>query len=473
MKKGIKILTAFCVMGSLLVFSGCGCKKSSTKKYNLNLEIWGTLDANDAFYEIFDNYKKLNQNIANITYKKISTDTYKKELLDGLASGQGPDIFLMNNTWLPSFKDKIVAAPADQNDPQILNEQKFRDNFVDVAVNDFVDQGKIYAVPLSVDSLGLYYNKDLFNEAGIVSPPSTWNDFISDVRKLTKIDSDGNIVQSGAAIGTAYNINRSTDLLNLIMLQNGTQMISDRGRITFNDSSTANNKTVYPGEDALNFYTQFASPSSPNYTWNPNEHYSIDAFSEGETAMMINYSWHMATVANKSPKLNFAVAPIPQFINTPKVNFANYWGFAVAKNKTPSISGGPQNQASVTNDMRVAEAWRFLTYLTTKPDGAFSPASSATGIGKTVSTNFDPAKNYLEKTGEPAARRDIIELQKSDPRLGAFASGNLIDKSWKESDPDSIEAIFAEMIDQVNKGQATVADAMRTAQTRVQMLSNK
>ncbi len=469
MKYYIKIIILVIFLGGLLTISGCGCKQANPHQYDLSLEIWGTLDEGDALNGIFENYRKIDANISKITYKKIATDTYKKELIDALASGQGPDIFLLNNTWLPSFKDKIVAAPTTQG---VLNEQKFRSNFVDVAANDFINDGKIYAVPLSVNSLGLYYNKDLFNQAGITTPPVDWNQFIDDVRKLTKIDATGEIRQSGAAIGTTYNINRSTDVLNLIMLQRETNMVNDQGRANFNSSIILGNQTAFPGEDALNFYTQFASSSSPNYTWNPNQHYSIDAFAEGHVAMMFNYSWHIATVTNKAPKLNFAVAPVPQFADTPKVNFANYWAFGVAKNKIAEKGSTQSTKPPASNDERVAEAWKFLTYLTTKPDGTFVATSSGIGLGKTLSADFDPAKSYLEKTGEPAARRDIIEIQKNDPTIGVFATDNLIDKSWSESDPSSIEAIFAEMIDQVNKGQSTVSDALKTASTRVQSLSN-
>ncbi len=464
----IKIVSSFFLIVSLMMLSGCGCKQTTPHLYSLKLEVWGTLDEGDALNEIFENYKKINPNIASITYKKIATDTYRKELIDALASGQGPDIFLLNNTWLSSFKDKIVPAPVA---PKVVDEQKFRNNFVDVVASDFLENGKMYAMPLSVDSLGLYYNKDLFNQAGITSPPNNWNEFISDVRKLTHVDSFGEITQSGAAIGTAYNINRSTDVLNLIMLQNGTSMIDERGRVNFSNSTIVNNQTLFPGEEALNFYTQFADSNSPNYTWNPSQHYSLDAFSEGKTAMMFNYSWHMATITDKAPKLNFAVASVPQFTNALRVNFANYWAFAVAKNKTPQTTS--QNSTTpVSNEARVNEAWLLLTYLTTKPDGSFVPTSTGTGLGKTVSANFDPAKSYLSKTGEPAARRDLIEEQKNDPRIGTFALDNLIDKSWKENDPISIEAIFAEMIDQINKGQSGVSDALKKASVRVQSLSN-
>lgn len=469
MKNKSRILATFFVLVTVIVLSGCGCKQKTTHLYDLSLEVWGTLDREVAFRDAFENYKKINPNISSIVYKKISADTYKKELLDALASGQGPDIFFINNAWVPSFQDKIVGAPIDQ---KIINEQKFKNNFVDVAADDFILDGKIYAVPLTVNTLGLFYNKDLFNQAGITSPPRDWNEFIADVIKLTRIDDSGNIIQSGAAIGTAYNINRSTDILNLLMMQNGTKMIDDQGKITFDKSVFVDGKNIFPGENALNFYTQFGKSGSINYTWNNDMHYSIDAFSEGQTAMMFNYSWNIQTVLDKSPKLNFAVAQVPQFENGSKINFANYQGLAVVRNKIPqSAPYGGAPAPNVSNETRIKEAWAFLTYLTTQPDGTFVGTSGSSTMGKVTDPNFDPAKSYLIKSNEPAARRDLIELQKTDPNLGVFAKDNLIAKSWRRIDSASTEAIFGEMIDQINRGQTTVSEALKTAATRVQSLS--
>ncbi|MFA6160159.1 MAG: extracellular solute-binding protein [Parcubacteria group bacterium] len=464
-----KIILAFFFLGVVLIVSGCGCKEKSSHLYDLSLEVWGPLDQELAMREIFDTYTKLNPNIVQINYKKIAYDTYRKELIDALAAGQGPDIFMVNNLWLPAFADKIAPAPTP-TDLKMITEQKFRNNFVDVTASDFVNEGKIYGVPMSVDSLALYYNKDLFNQAGIANPPRTWNEFIDTAIKLTKIDSFGNVVQSGASLGTAYNINRSTDILNLIMIQNGTKMVDERGLASFGSAmsgASLGGGAIYPGEEALNFYTQFADSRSFNYTWNSSMHYSIDAFSEGLTAMMINYSWNIDTVSAKSPKLNFAIAPVPQFENKPAVNVANYWGFVVAKN---AMAKTPPNTPTVSNDTRIKETWQFLTYFSTKPDGSFGGAVSTSGVGQQANPNFDPAVSFLLKTEQPAARRDLIELQKTDAKIGVFAVSNLVAKSWRQKDSTAVESIFAEMIDDVNKGQATVSDAIKTAVQRVNSL---
>lgn len=458
MKK--KLLVPLFLALAILVVSGCGFKQANPKKYTLNLEIWGLFDDTDAFRDIFDAYAKVNPNIGTITYKKLSPDTYKKDLVDAMASDQGPDIFLIHNDWLAGFESRVYPAPVE-----ILSEQRFRENFVDVAAQDFIIQGLVGAVPLSVDSLGLYYNKDLFNEAGITSPPRSWNEFVEAARKMTKIDAQGQIVQSGAAMGTASNINRTTDVLNLLMLQSGTEMVdmTDR-RAKFDQYVSQGESNVSPGENALNFYTQFASRGSAvvPYTWNPRMHYSIDAFSEGTLAMMFNYSWQMDVLASKAPKLNYAVALVPQFANSPQANFANYWGYAVAKKRVPDTRGtNPADAPMVTNDVRAAEAWNFLNFLTTKPQQiAGAPAG------------FDAAVDYLTKTNKPAARRDLIERQKADVRLGAFAQGNLIAKDWYRSDPDSVEVLFAQMIDQINRGQASARDAIKNAAIGVTQTMN-
>lgn len=459
---GVKKIGIVIMLFSFLILSGCGCKETNPKQYKISLEVWGFDDNSDDFAEIFENYKKVDSNIESIEYKKLSADTYKKELIEAMAAGQGPDIFLVHNTWLPDFSDKLTPAPAE-----ILGEQKFEKDFVDVAADDFVKDGQVYAVPLSVDSLGLYYNKDLFNAASITSPPKNWTAFLSNSEKLTRVESNGQISRSGVALGTAYNINRSTDILNMLMLQSKTKMTANDGSASFDQSQLIDGKMISPGENALTFYSDFARSGSGKYSWNRNMHYSIDAFSEGNLAMMFNYSWHIKTIESKSPKLNFAVASIPQFSEGIPVNYANYWAYGVAKNRTSE-----KNSSNVTNDIRIRKAWEFLFYLATKPEKPIQIQSNVAGTTKVkvTNSNYDPASVYAQKTGKPAARRDLVEIQKTDPEIGVFAESNLTAKSWKQVDSEAIESIFLEMIDQVNRGQTTVHEALKTAAARVNQL---
>jgi multiple sugar transport system substrate-binding protein len=471
-KKLNKIKILFLITLASLFFSGCSSSNTSQPQYKIALEVWG-FDDGDVFSEPFQNYSKINPAIKSISYKKqtINVVNYKEELIDALAAGKGPDIFLIHNTWLPVFKDKIAEAPAD-----IVGEQKAKNNFVDVVLSDFNDEGKIFALPLSVDSLALYYNKDLFNEAGITAPPEDWETFGEDARKMTKIDSTGQILQSGAALGTAYNINRATDVLAALMIQNGTEMTdAKKTKASFDLISSktgTGTKIDKPGENALEFYTNFAKTTSANYSWDTRMHYSIDAFSEGKLGMMLNYSWQREAITNKSPKLNFDVAPLPQLPGKSSVSYANYWGFAVAKNKPASVDPQSASQAQsvpVSNDIRIKEAWKLITYLTTKPE--ISPGAPAGNVSsKNGDPGYDTAKKYMEKTAKPAARRDLIEIQKNDVKVGVFARQNLIAKSWYQADAQEIEIIMADMIEKVVGGQLAVTEAIRSGAAKVTQL---
>jgi len=477
MHSKIKIALSITVLGSILLLSGC--LKASDQKYAVNLEIWGVFDDSDSYTGILSEFRMINPYIREIKFRKMDINTYRKDLLNAMAAGQGPDIFMIQNNWLPAFKDKIVSAPE-----WITGEKEFRDQFADVAADDFLDNGQVYGVPLSIDSLALYYNKDFLNAEGIAKPPVTWDELAADVKKLTKVDSYGNIVQQGVAMGTAYNINRSTDVLGLLMMQQGSEMFDKQYKtVTFDQSIMIDGKSVNAGEKAMDFYTQFARSDSPFYAWNPRSHYSIDAFYEGSVAMMLNYSWHAATIENKNAKLNFAVAPVPQFNVAKPVDYSNYWGYVVAKNKLSQSQSGTAT-TPVSNEVRMSEAWEFLKSMTYGSNGKFRIMNSVefmnclakkeknclANYAKEVAIKIDPAADYLEKTSKPAARRDLLEKQMKDPFLGVFAYGNLIAKSWYQEDSDAIETALAEAIDSVNNGMETSSQALTSAANKINKL---
>ena len=416
----------------VLVLGGLG---GNVSQQWATLQFWGTFDDSSFYNEAIRDFEKINPRI-KITYRQFNFEDYEKQLIDSFAAGTGPDIWLMHNTWLPKHYDKIQPLPQELiegEEKPIFTFREFKEQFVDTAVDDLTSGGKIYALPLYVDTLALYYNKDLLNSAGITVPPNNWDEFNDAVKKLIILDEQGNIARAGAAIGTAKNINRSVDILMLLMLQSGVKMTDiDDTYATF--AKPVGGESV--GEQALQYYTDFARQSNEQlYTWNDRQYYSIDAFIGGNAAMMFNYSHHIKTIRDKSARFNFAVAPAPQISNAPfAVNFASYW--------VPTVS--KQSQNSVT-------AWKFLTYLTSAKGATF----------------------YLGKSNRPSARRDLIEQQKTDPDMGVFAMQSLSARSWYQVDNSAIETIFADMIDDVNFGRTTVRDALGTAESKVTVLMSR
>ncbi|HHX58234.1 MAG TPA: extracellular solute-binding protein [Candidatus Moranbacteria bacterium] len=428
-----------------LPLSGC-LKKRFSLPYKMDLEIWGTFDDSSTFQAAISQYKKLNPQIRNITFRKLSSnfDDYEKQLLESLASGSAPDIIYIKNTGLTKHQNKIVPLPVSDQFLRI-----FRDSFVDVAYQDFVSQNQIYAMPLYCDTLALYYNKKIFNQAGITNPPRTWDELREQTKILTKIDDYGNINQSAIALGRAKDpgaINRAGDIFMLMAMQRGADLDKGLNEPTSFDSN--------PGNSALQFFTDFSRGSSDVYTWNSKMDYSIDSFRFGKTAMMINYSYLKDRLQSLDPGLQFDIAPVPQFNQTSQVNFPNYWGLAVVKDKKiPSLDIDPS--ANYTNEDRIREAWSFVNYLTLKP---------------THQSLLDPAREYLNITNKPAARKDLIEEQKNEEFRGIFARQAITAKSWRQPDESAIDKILNDMIEAVNYGYATVQDSLDTADTRINVL---
>jgi multiple sugar transport system substrate-binding protein len=423
---GIAILVFITV---ILILRGTG---NNSEGPRVNLEFWGVFDTYQDFSKTISNFQAIYPNIS-VNYKQFSFEDYEKELINALAEGRGPDILMIHNTWLPKHIDKLVPLPASipPDIPRTMTFREYQNQFVEVAVNDLTRNGQIYAIPLYVDTLALYYNRDLFNNAGITEPPRNWDEFNYAVERLTRFDSFNNIVQAGAAIGTSNNINRSTDILMALMIQSGTQMTDDKNTIaTF--AQSINNIPV--GEIALKYYTDFANPKVKTYTWNDIQDYSIDAFAAGKVAMMFNYSHQTKILNAKNARLNYLIAPMPQISDTNIKNFANYWAVAVSK-KTSAVN----------------EAWKFLSYLSTR-DGILT---------------------YLTETMKPSARRDIIEIQKNDFRLGVFANQSITAKSWYQVDNSAIETIFSEMINNVNSRRMSPSEAISKAQSEVNVLMTK
>jgi multiple sugar transport system substrate-binding protein len=425
------------VIGGLVIFM-LNIRKNAGSSSALNVTIWGT-DAPKAFNDMISSYAGPGSGTsATIKYTQIPAANYHETLLSAIAAGTGPDIFEIGNRDLAQWKSVLTPIPAA--DATTFSLVTLQNDFPTVVNQDFVSGGQIYALPLSIDTLAMIYNKDLLDSAGIATLPKTWTDFDNDVPKLRAINSTGQLTQAAAALGGSQtSIANAPDIVFLMMLQNGTQMTSSDGStVTFTGLSTTANNTGNnsgvaagsPGLGAFNFYLQFANSASQYYTWSDSMGNAKDSFAQGKTAIIFDYSSALADIAAKSPFLNYAVAAMPQPAGaTSAVNYAKYNGLAVNR-----------------NSVNAAAAWSFIISLTTSPTDE---------------------KIYTTDMASPPALRTEIAAAATDPVMSVFAAQALTARSWSEANSTAIDSAMNAAITQVLGGSANSTDALNEAQSTI------
>ncbi|MBI4087694.1 MAG: extracellular solute-binding protein [Candidatus Liptonbacteria bacterium] len=434
-QKQIFILAGIAVVFILIfVVVGLNVRRDSGVREQVSLNFWGT-ESSAAIEKVIQSYKAFRPNV-QVTYKEIDPAKYDGVLVDALAEGAGPDVLYVRNRALPKHMNKLYPIL-----PAQLGLAGFRNFFPAVAEQDFVSASgspatgeakQIFALPLYVDTMATIYNKDLFNQAAIVFPPKTWDEFLSIVPRLKTLNESGQIVRAAAAIGgSEQSVDAGVDLLVLLMLQNGTQMTTNNFSSATFASARDDNKN--PGLAAFNFYLQFANAGSPRYTWNDAQQNSIDSFANGKTAIVFNYKSAIDKIGGKSPFLNVAVAPMLQPTGSETgVNYPRYWGLAVSK-----------------QSKSIGWAWDFALFATTNPDAS---------------------KLYLDATGHPPALRSLIAQKLDDPDMGVFVRQALTAQSWHEADDEIIDRIINDAITRVLSGKADSEHALRQAQDQASQL---
>jgi len=398
----------------------------------VTLEYWRVYDTPDTLEEILTAYRKIHTNVT-INYRTFRYEEYEQELLDALAEDRGPDMFSIPNSWVGRYESKILPMPramkvgivqrVKQDEPPVQSAQvqqgytarQIQSFFVEAVYNDVVRKDVkgdvILGLPYSVDTLALFFNRDLLNNESIDAPPGNWIEFEEAVKKITKVDEEiQKILQSGAAFGGGKSIQRASDIISMLMMQNGAEMTKN-GSVVFDRMAVQGIQTDdSPAVNALQYYTDFASPGKEYYTWNDDEGLdSFEAFSQGKTAFFFGYSYYDQMLKTKAPRLRYGIVPVPQIgYPNPQATYANYWIETVSKK-----SRYPQY------------AWDFLKFASQKGQ----------------------VDSYLKRTRKPTALRSLIEDQKKDEELEPFAAQLLFAKSWYQGkNPRLMERAFTDMI---------------------------
>ncbi len=423
----------------LLITSGFGCtlnplKKKSPALRPIKLTVWYVYEDASSLKPLFDKYHKLHPTIS-IQYKKFTIDEYEQQLLEAWAEDRGPDIYFLPNNWIAKYKNKITPLPSKIKLPyreiktsgigsfqktDIIDSVKeirttslndLVQNYANVVYEDVVLNKKIYGLPLSLDTLGLFYNEDLLRYANISYPPKTWTEFNNMVKSISLLNENNEFEQSGTALGTTNNIDNAVDILMLLMFQNGVNFLTKNKHLNFEDK-----KTQDLALEAINFYNDYANPIKEVYSWNEDQENALNAFIDGQVAFFFGYPYHIQQIKSRiTNKFNLKTAQVPQIADTLKpANFANYWVMTVA-HKTKHKDA----------------AWGFIDFATRKEN----------------------VKMYLDKTGRPTALKSLLKSQENNLTLKPFVDQILTARSWYHGNsPQKSKNYIIQLINKIKSG---------------------
>ncbi len=408
---GVFILLALFGLLALITYRS----KSKAKVAIVPLEIWGTMPGSvfDSFLRRLETDTKTE---LKISYTERSPDTIYNDTIEAIASGASPDVLLITQDLIGTFSSKINSVPF-ANFPKT----DFMNTFVQ-GTEVYLGGSGIVAIPFAIDPLMLYWNREMYANAGIANPPKTWAEFPNLAEKLTIDDTDSKIKQSAVAFGDYSNIRNAKALLSTLFLQAGNPIVvsSYDGYV----SAIGDNKSpsIY---ESLNFYTEYSNPKKIVYSWNSSMPDSRKAFLGDQLATYFGFGSEKKVLRSLNPNLNFDVAAMPQILDAKnKAVFGNIYGFTFLKSSTKYSSALPR------------------IFLLISPEYA---------------KVFDDVSDYAP------VRRDIIGAGPSDPAKKIYFDEALIAKTFHDANPSGSDQVFKQLIDDITSGRSNINQSIGNA----------
>ncbi|MDQ0338585.1 multiple sugar transport system substrate-binding protein [Caldalkalibacillus uzonensis] len=332
----------------LLLLTACGQDTDSSSGETSNgdsteIKVWHyfTGKQQTEFEKLAEEYNKL-QDKVKVVMEYVPFDETKKQLSIGVAGETLPDIVFMDGVDNASFA--AIGVLEDLTDR--IQEWGQAENYYEGPLNSTKYNGRYYGLPYESNTLALFYNKDMFEKAGIEEPPATWEELRETAKKLTDNE------HYGFAISAVRSEESTFQFYPFLISAGGDYQ---------NINSPEAVKAITLFEDLLK------DGSMSKDVVNATQDDIAKQFAAGRVAMMINGPWNITRIKEDAPDLNFGIAMIPKDV------------------KSASVLGG--GNLTIVKGKNVDEAWEFLKWL--QDPKQLEPFASSTNI-------FPPRKDVLE-----------------------------------------------------------------------------
>lgn len=391
-----------------------------------SIVIWGTEPAS-VFNAALSTFVQKSRSQFRVTYFEDSPATFDADITEAIASGQSPDAILLPQDLMVRYKDKLYDIP-----PTVYTARAYQDTFVDEG-DLFLTKKGILAIPLLIDPMVLYVNRDLIATAGIAQIPKTWEDFYTLAPTLSKYDQALAISQSEVALGEYRNVTHAKDILALLTIQAGNPIVTSENDLYASTYAQSYNLSTSPAVSALQFFTSFSDPASAAYSWNRSLPESKYQFLAGNLVFYLGYASEASELQEKNPHLNFSIAPMPQPKNA----------------RIAMTLGRLQGLALLKTSIHLGSAYAIIARLA-EPDAV---------------------QVFTDTSGLPPARRDMLGNKPTDARQSVFYDSALISRAWPDPNPLETDIIFQTAIEDITSGRFSASDAVHQVDTQLEYLT--
>lgn len=428
----IGLLATFAILGviSVILLAGFDVVTQRTvNPYGDKVVIWGTFDQLNfdlAIRAVVDDND--DENFRVVSYQEKDPRTFKNELVNAIAEGRAPDAIILSHEDLVELRSKLQPIPY-----ATLSARTFKDNYLD-GFEIFTRSDGVYAVPLAVDPLVMYWNRNILAEAGLAEAPASWEALVNNVApKVTIRDARRNIVQSTIAFGEYNNIVHAKEVLSSLIMQSGSRLIEEDGRGGYNIyiNEPVVSSLRKPVEAALQFYLQFSNPNSALYSWNRSQSDDLQAFIGEKLALYFGMGSNYGRIRELNPNLNFDAAALPQGASaTTKRGYGNFYGLAILQ--------------SSANKQGTLLALQTL---------ARSASSNIISEGESMAP----------------ALRSGISAGSADPFRQMMFNQSLIARGWLEPSPSETDQVLSQMVEDVVSNRTKINTAVSDAIKRLEL----
>ncbi|MEU7386056.1 extracellular solute-binding protein [Streptomyces tanashiensis] len=298
MRRGIAATALVAALGVTLAACG-GSDSGSNGGSKGSGELSGTVtwwdtstvgSEDKVFKKVAEDFKKQHPKVT-VKYVNVPFGEAQNKFKNAAQSGSGaPDVIRSEVAWTPEFADLGYLAPLDGTAAL-----KNQDDFLEQAAASAKYNGKTYAVPQVIDSMGIFYNKKIFKDAGVEVPKT-----IDELKSVS-----AKIKQKTGKTGLYLRGDDAYWFLSFLYGEGGDLVDAENKKITVD--GPAGVKAFKVVKDLVD---SGAAKTDATDGWNNMQ----TAFKEGKVAMMINGPWAVAdTYAGKefADKANLGIAPVP------------------------------------------------------------------------------------------------------------------------------------------------------------------